>query len=74
MRTTLLLKKLVEAEQELQRGNCYAAYRLVLEAEECALQIERGMIQVQSEKVRKSAQKLDGANDVTAAKVAVSQT
>jgi hypothetical protein len=55
MMTTILLEMLVEIERELQRTNYSAAHSLVMEAEDCVLQIEREMIHLQTEKLRRAA-------------------
>jgi len=55
MTTKTLLDTLTEIERTLLRGECGAAYALVLAAEDCALEIERELIQLESDKVRLSA-------------------
>ena len=55
MKTKALLDMLTEIERTLMRGECGAAYALVLGAEDCVLEIERELIQLESEKVRLSA-------------------
>lgn len=55
MNTTTLLEKLVEIDRALQNSNYMAARGLLLQAEDCVLQIERGMIDVQAEKVRQAS-------------------
>ncbi|HKR26201.1 MAG TPA: hypothetical protein VJS11_02060 [Acidobacteriaceae bacterium] len=55
MNTTTLLEKLVEIDRALQNNNYIAARGLLLQAEDCVLQIERNMIDVQAEKVRQAA-------------------
>lgn len=55
MNTTTLLEKLVEVERALQNSNYIAARGLLLQAEDCVLQIERDMIGVQAEKVRQAS-------------------
>lgn len=52
MNTTTLLEKLVEIDRALQNSNYMAARGLLLQAEDCVLQIERDMIDVQAEKLR----------------------
>ena len=54
MRVTVLLEKLMEIERALQRGECAAAHKLVLEAEDLTLEIGREMIRMQAEKLRQS--------------------
>lgn len=55
MDTTTLLEKLVELDRALQHSNDAAARALVMQAEDCVLAVERQMIQVQAEKVRRAA-------------------
>ena len=55
MNTTTLLEKLVEIDRALQNNNYIAARGLLLQAEDCVLQIERNLIDVQAEKVRQAA-------------------
>ena len=55
MTTKTLFDTLTEIERTLLRGECGAAYVLVLAAEDCALEIERELIQLESDKVRLSA-------------------
>ena len=52
MTTKTLLETLTEIERTLLRGECGAAYVLVLAAEDCALEIERELLQLESDKVR----------------------
>jgi hypothetical protein len=54
MNTKALLEKLIAVERALVHGQYGAARTLVLEAEEHALQIDREMIRLQSEKLRKA--------------------
>ena len=55
MKTKTLLDTLTEIERTLLRGECGAAYALVLAAEDCVLEIERELIQLETEKMRLSA-------------------
>jgi hypothetical protein len=55
MNTTTLLEKLIEIEWALQRNNNAAARALVMQAEDCVLQMDRDMIRVQTEKVHRAA-------------------
>lgn len=55
MKTKALLEKLMDVERALQRGECYAAQKHLFDAQDCVLQIEREMIEMQAEKVRLSA-------------------
>jgi hypothetical protein len=55
MTTRTLLDTLTEIERTLLRGGCRAAYALVLAAEDCALEIEGELIQLESDKMRRSA-------------------
>ena len=55
MTTKTLLDTLTELERTLLRGECWAAYGLVLTAEDCVLEIERELIQLESDKARLSA-------------------
>ena len=55
MNTTTLLEKLVEVDRALQNSNPMAARALLLQAEDCVLQIERDMIDVQAEKLRQAS-------------------
>jgi hypothetical protein len=55
MNTKALLEKLIEVERALAYGHYAAARALVLEAEDSLLQIEREMIRMQTDKVRRSA-------------------
>jgi hypothetical protein len=55
MTTQTLLDTLTELERTLLRGECWAAYTLVLAAEDCVLEIERELIQLETEKMRLSA-------------------
>lgn len=59
MNTTTLLEKLAEVERALQNSNYIAARGLLLQAEDCVLQIERDMIDVQAEKVRQASRAVD---------------
>ena len=54
MKTKTLLDTLTEIERTLLRGDCGAAYALVLGAEVCVLEIERELIQLRSDTVRLS--------------------
>ena len=54
MNTKALLDTLTEIERTLLRGECRAAYALVLKAQDCVLEIERELIQLETEKVRLS--------------------
>ena len=55
MNTKALLEKLIEIERALAHGHYTTARSLVLEAEESVLQMEREMIRIQTEKLRRSA-------------------
>ena len=55
MNTQVLLQKLVEIEHALHRGDYLAVHQLVLEAQDRVLHIEREMIDLQADKVRRSA-------------------
>jgi hypothetical protein len=55
MNTKALLEKLIEIERALAHGHYATARSLVLEAEDAVLQIEREMIRLQTDKVRRSA-------------------
>lgn len=55
MNTTTLLEKLVEIDRALQNSNYMAARGLLLQAEDCVLQLERNMIDVQAEKVSQAS-------------------
>lgn len=55
MNTTTLLEKLVEIERALQCTDYGAAHALVLEAEDCVLQLEREMIRTQAKKLLRVA-------------------
>jgi hypothetical protein len=55
MKTKALLEKLIEIERALAHGQYTTARSLVLEAEDAVLQIEREMIRLQTDKVRRSA-------------------
>ena len=55
MKTKTLLDTLTEIERTLLRGDCWAAFALVLGAEDCVLEIEREFIQLESDKLRLSA-------------------
>ena len=55
MKTKTLLDTLTDIERTLLRGEYGAAYALVLAAEDRALEIERELIQLESDKVRLSA-------------------
>jgi hypothetical protein len=46
MNATLLLAKMMEIESSLQRGDCGTALSLLIEAEECVLELERQLIDV----------------------------
>ena len=47
MKTKALLENLMEVECALQRGDCSAAQKLLFEAQEAVLQIDREMIDMQ---------------------------
>ena len=55
MNTATLLKTLVDVERALQRADYLAAQTLVLRAEEHVLQLDREMIHVQTENLRRVA-------------------
>jgi hypothetical protein len=55
MNTATLLETLVETEKALQRTDYLEARALVMRAEEYVLQLEREMIHVQAEKLRRAA-------------------
>jgi len=55
MNTATLLETLVETEKALQRTDYLEARALVMRAEEYVLQLEREMIHVQAEKIRRAA-------------------
>jgi hypothetical protein len=45
MNATLLLDKLMEIERRLRSGDCGAAFSLLVEAEQDALELERRLIE-----------------------------
>ncbi|HKO20163.1 MAG TPA: hypothetical protein VJU82_14895 [Acidobacteriaceae bacterium] len=51
MSATVLMKKLLEIESALLRRDINGAHALVIEAEECLLQMERDSIQTQVDKL-----------------------
>lgn len=55
MKTKTLLDTLTEIERTLLQGDCRAAFALVLGAEDCVLEIERELIQLETDKLRLSA-------------------
>lgn len=55
MKTQALLQQLIEADRALQKGDCAAARSILFEAQDSVLQIERDMIDMQTEKVRRTA-------------------
>lgn len=55
MNTKALLEKIIDIERALAHCHKATARSLVLEAEESVLQIEREMIRMQTDKVRRSA-------------------
>lgn len=54
MKTKTLLDTLMEIERTLLRGECGAAYGLILAAQDCVLEIERELIQLETDKLRLS--------------------
>ena len=54
MNTKALLDTLTEIERTLLRGDCGAAYALLLKAQDCVLEFERELIQLETDKVRLS--------------------
>ena len=54
MTITVLMDKLMEIERALQRGEYLTARTLVLEAEDCTLEIGREMIRMQAENLQES--------------------
>lgn len=55
MNTTTLLEKLIEIDRALQHSNYVAARALVMQAEDCVLQMDRDIIHAQTEKVQRAA-------------------
>ena len=55
MTIILLMEKLMEIERALQRGENVAAQKLVLEAEDCTLNVQREMLRLQTENLRRAA-------------------
>ncbi|HLJ78311.1 MAG TPA: hypothetical protein VKT75_12895 [Acidobacteriaceae bacterium] len=53
MTTKALLDKLIEIERALQRGQLAEVHVLVLESEDMVLQIEREMLRLQAENIRR---------------------
>jgi hypothetical protein len=53
MTTKALLDKLIEIERALQRGQLAEVHVLVLESEDLVLQIEREMLRLQAENIRR---------------------
>ena len=55
MKTHALLQQLMDADLALQRGDCVTARSILFEAQDSVLQIQRDMIDMQTEKVRRTA-------------------
>lgn len=55
MKTKTLLDTLTEIRRSLARGECAAAHALVLAAEDCVFEVERRLIQLETDNVRLSA-------------------
>jgi hypothetical protein len=46
----MLLEKLLEIERAIKRGDIPAAYALIMDAEDCALQVERELLKLRESK------------------------
>ena len=51
MKAHALLQQLMDADRALQRGDCVTARSILFEAQDTALQMQRDMIDMQTEKV-----------------------
>ena len=60
MKTQALLQKLMDIERALHHGDLLAAHQLVLEAQDGVLHIEREMIDMQTERLRRTTHPLTG--------------
>lgn len=55
MTIIVLLEKLMEIERALQRGEYVTAQKLLLDAEDCTLHIQREMLRMEAENLRRAA-------------------
>ncbi len=57
MSTRILLEKLMEIERALRRGECWEARTLVIEAQDCVLELQRELMEtlLENERLRRVA-------------------
>lgn len=60
MQNQALWQQLMDAHSALQGGDCAAARCILLQAQESLLRIERDMIEMQTEKVRRTSHAVIG--------------